>query len=57
MLKICLMFWKSEPAYKIYAYKRTCITFMYFCANVMFLGNVFDLMSLHRTHWGISQTF
>ena len=27
MLKICLVFWKSEPqyAYKRYAYKKTCI--------------------------------
>ena len=26
MLKICLVFWKSEPqyAYKRYAYKKTC---------------------------------
>ena len=29
MLKICLVFWKSEPqyAYKRYAYKKTCIAF------------------------------
>ena len=27
MLKLCLVFWKSEPqyAYKRYAYKKTCI--------------------------------
>ena len=27
MLKICLVFWKSEPqyAYKRYAYKKTCM--------------------------------
>ena len=29
MLKICLVFWKSEPlyAYKRYAYKKTCTCF------------------------------
>ena len=29
MLKICLVFWKSEPqyAYKRYAYKKTCMPF------------------------------
>ena len=28
MLKICLVFWKSEPqyTYKRYAYKKTCIS-------------------------------
>ena len=36
MLKICLVFWKSEPqyAYKLYAYKKkTCTVFMRFASG------------------------
>ena len=32
MLKICLVFWKSEPqyAYKLYAYKKKHVCFVYY---------------------------
>ena len=41
MLKICLVFWKSEPqyAYKRYAYKKTCIAMNPSWANLIFLLN------------------
>ena len=36
MLKICLVFWKSEPqyAYKRYAYKKTCTSPIQFQFNI-----------------------
>ena len=44
MLKICLVFWESEPqyAYKRYAYKKTCIL----CKD-LYLAPVNNLMGLY----------
>ena len=56
MLKICLVFWESEPryAYKYYAYKKTCIIFaslLPFGIKSNFKSSITFLIIFYKKHF------
>ena len=58
MLKICLVFWKSEPqyAYKLYAYKKKHVVYVY-PLKIKFLfdtKSIFDCLTFSKNFYYIN---